>query len=108
MPFWKKGREAERKNGWIVRETREHLKQERLRELSWGRRINGVLGIFVAALFALLLLVVSALTQWWSPTLLPMLAPKDPQSVLGLAWQVHAGITAIAFAGLALLFQFST
>jgi hypothetical protein len=37
-----------------------------------------------------------------------MLAPKDPQSVLGLAWQVHAGITAIAFAGLALFFQFST
>jgi hypothetical protein len=108
VPFWKRGREAERKNGWIVRETREQLKQERLRELSWGRRINGVLGISVAALFALLLLVVSALTQWWSPTLLPMLAPKDPQSVLGLAWQVHAGITAIAFAGLALLFQFST
>jgi hypothetical protein len=28
------------------------LKQERLRELSWGRRINGVLGIAVAALLA--------------------------------------------------------
>jgi hypothetical protein len=39
---------------------------------------------------------------------LPMLAPRDPKVFLDWLWQVQAGITAIAFIGLALLLQFST
>ena len=104
-----KGRRSE-KDGWVVRQTVEQLKQ-RLQELFRGRPIRTTVerhGTAILVLFASLILGLSAVTRWWSPTVLPMLAPEEPQTVLGLAWQVHAGIIAIAFAGLALLLQFST
>jgi hypothetical protein len=104
-------RRPSKKDGWIVRQTVAQLKQKRLQELSRDRPIRRTAQrhlTAIAAFLALLLLAVSAVTRWRSATFFPMLAPKDPQSVLGLAWQVHAGIIAIAFAGLALLLQFST
>jgi hypothetical protein len=42
------------------------------------------------------------------PSVLPQLAPTDPQGSLLQLWQVHTVFVAIAFAGLAILFQLAS
>jgi hypothetical protein len=53
------------------------------------------------------LIVVSATLRARSPIFLAEWAPPDPASALATMWQVHTTFAAVAFAGLALVFQLS-
>jgi hypothetical protein len=63
-------------------------------------------GRAVAAWYSLLV-IGSVILKIRSPTILPEWAPPDPAGALATMWQVHTTFAAVAFAGLALVFQLS-
>jgi len=100
-----------RELGWILEETASELKTERLSALSrrrvWDLRLQDhPLATALCCHAVVFLGVVVAFI--WQPEVFPSLAPANSQPILLVAWQVHSSFVAIAFAGLALLFQLST
>ena len=113
-PSWTRTRFTKRftrEPGWILEETASELKTERRSALSrrrlWDLRIQDhPLATAFCCHAVILLSVVAAFI--WRLEVFPNLAPADSQAILLVAWQVHSSFVAIAFAGLALLFQLST
>lgn len=98
-------------HGWVYADAAIRLKRKRNR----GRtrfRVFALLiqehPVFIAVTLHLILLTFSVLSMFFPVPFMSKLAPKDSASALSTAWQVHAGFVAIAFAGLAVLFQTSS
>lgn len=104
-------RQVGQRRGWVHADMRAALRKYRNNERSLWHVITLTLQdrpFLVAASLHFALLTLSIVAKFLSLSVMPSLAPKDASSALNTAWQVHAGFVAIAFAGLAILFQTSS
>lgn len=91
---------------WVLEDARrlvrEHIspRQNPLRKIqAWAPEHPIRTAVYANAL----ILIAAFIAYGLQPSFLPQLAPRDPGELLQSAWQVHAGFSAIAFAGLVML-----
>jgi hypothetical protein len=92
--------------GWARVDASRTLKRQQMTSLQFRRRA----GLWIdrnpllTALYSQLAIALIALISFAArPSFAAVLAPEHPDEVLAVAWQVHTGFSAIAFAGLVLL-----
>lgn len=95
-----------RTRGWARVDASRDLRRHQVEGLAFRRRAASWAdrNPFLTAIYAHLAIALVAILGFMHPQpFLESLAPAHPDEILAVAWQVHAGFSGIAFAGLVLL-----